>query len=251
MLPIEQQPVGIASPTIADLLQQGQGEVRRLDLMLATLEEREPKLLNNAAERARKRGFDDDANCAEPWPIVSGTMETTMQQAGSNIVGMTATLNNTMGRNQYKIDLLLSSLDSTAVALNKSMDQLQSLATDPRLKTNLISTTSNIRDLTGNIAGLTGDLRTVTGNPQTQAQLRDTVSNLDATMQKADSLLGTLGGRSSVYGIDAGATPYPVPRGPNSLPPPGTQTPRTRGSRRHQSRPCKDRGQSRTSATAP
>jgi hypothetical protein len=152
-------------------------------------------------------------------------MESTMQEAGGHIVGMTATLDNTMNRNQYKIDTLLSTLDSTAIALNKSMDQLANLAADPRLKTNLIATTSNIRDLTGNIAGLTGDLRTVTGNPQTQAQLRDTVANLDATMQKADSLLGTLGGQSHVYGVDAGATPYPIAQNPNALPPPGTQTP--------------------------
>lgn len=154
-----------------------------------------------------------------------------MSQAGGHIVDMTATLDNTMNRNQYKIDTLLSTLDSTAVALNTSMDQLASLAGDPRLKTNLIATTTNIRDLTGNIAGLTGDLRTVTGNPQTQAQLRDTVANLDATMQKADSLLGTLGGQSRVYGVDAGATPYPVPQGPQSLPPPGTQTPPPGGTR--------------------
>ena len=56
---------------------------------------------------------------------------------------------------------------------------------------------------------MTQDLRTITGNPQTQAQLRDTIANLDATMQKANSLLGELGGTSSVYGVDAGATPPP------------------------------------------
>lgn len=233
VLPIDQQPIGIASPTIADLLQQGQGEVRRLDQMLATLEEREPQLLNTL-QTALVNVDAMTTQLRSTVAEVSGTMESTMSQAGNHIVDMTATLDNTMGRNQYKIDVLLSTLDTTAVALNKSMDQLANLATDPRLKNNLIATTSNIRDLTGNIAGLTGDLRTVTGNPQTQAQLRDTVANLDATMQKADSLLGTLGGRSQVYGVDAGATPYPVPRGPNSLPPPGTQTPPPPGASRGQ-----------------
>jgi hypothetical protein len=156
-----------------------------------------------------------------------------MRSAGGNIVAMTSTLNNTLDRNQYKIDSMLSSLDATAVALNRSMDALQGLATDPRLKGNLIQTTSNIRDLTGNIAGLTGDLHTITGNPQTQAQLRDTVAHLDATMQKANSLLGTLGGSSHVYGVDAGATPYPVPQG-SAMPtlPPGSETPPPPGSAR-------------------
>ncbi len=39
-------------------------------------------------------------------------------------------------------------------------------------------------------------------------------------MQKANSLLGELGGKSSVYGIDAGATPPPATV-PNSTPYPG------------------------------
>lgn len=228
VLPIAQQPIGVASPTIADLLQAGQGEVRRLDQMLAALEEREPKLLNTlqtALTNVDEMTTDLRGTVAQ----VSGTLQSTMQQAGGHIVAMTETLDNTTSRNQYKIDKLLSTLDSTAVALNQSMDQLASLASDPRLKTNLIATTSNIRDLTGNIAGLTGDLRTVTSNPQTQGQLRDTVANLDATMQKADNLLGTLGGQSHVYGVDAGASPYPVAQGPNNLPPPGTQTPAPNG----------------------
>ncbi len=225
ILPVDQQPIGIASPTIADLLQQGQGEVRRLDSMLATLEEREPHLLNTlqtALENVNTISTQLKGTVAD----LSGTLETTAHSAGSNIVALTSTLNSTLGRNQYKIDSMLSSLDATAVALNRSMDALQNLATDPRLKGNLLTTTSNIRDLTGNIAGLTGDLRTLTGNPQTQTQLRDTVANLDATMQKANSLLGTLGGSSHVYGVDAGATPYPVPQG-SAIPtlPPGTETP--------------------------
>lgn len=231
ILPIDQQPIGAASPSIADLLQQGQGEVRRLDTMLATLEEREPKLLNTlqtALENVDTMTTQLRGTVAD----LSGTLETTMQSAGGNIVSMTSTLNGTLNRNQYKIDSMLTSLDRTAVALNRSMDSLQSLATDPRLKGNLITTTANVRDLTANVAGLTGDLRSITGSPQTQSQMRDTVANLDATMQKANSLLGTLGGSSHVYGVDAGATPYPVPSGtgvPIALPP-GTQTPPPAGS---------------------
>lgn len=232
VLPLAQQPIGEASPTISDLLQQGQGEVRRLDTMLATLEDREPKLLNTL-QTALTNVDSMTTELRTTVADVSGTLDTTMQQAGGHIVNLTATLDSTLSRNQYKIDSMLTSLNRTAVALNQSMDALQSLATDPRLKTNLISTTSNIRDLTGNIAGLTGDLRTVTSNPQTQAQLRDTVANLDATTQKANSLLGTLGGNSHVYGVDAGATPYPVPSGgANALPPPGTQTPSPGGAKR-------------------
>ena len=62
ILPIEQQPQGTNPATIQDLLDQGQGEVRRLDSMLAHLANREPALLdtlqsalNNANDAQRRR----------------------------------------------------------------------------------------------------------------------------------------------------------------------------------------------------
>jgi hypothetical protein len=232
VLPIAQQPVGIASPTIADLLQAGQGEVRRLDEMLATLESREPALLDTL-QTALTNIDTMTTQLRATVADVSGTMETTMDRAGGHIVSMTATLDQTVGRNQYKIDELLTTMDSTAVALNKSMDHLEALAGDPNLKTNLIATTANIRDLSANMVGITGDLQKITGNPQTQAQLQNTVAYLDATVQRADSLLGMLGGTSHVYGVDAGATPYPAPVA-NAIPPPGTQTPPPAGARKLQ-----------------
>ncbi len=77
------------------------------------------------------------------------------------------------------------------------------------MKNNLIDTTRDFALTAKTFAELTGDLRKVTGNPQTQNQLRDTVAQLDATSQKVDSLVGQLGGRSRVYGIDPDATPAP------------------------------------------
>ena len=100
------------------------------------------------------------------------------------------------------------------------MTALESLATDPRLKQNVLATTQNIAETTATLAALTKDLRTVTGDPQTQAQMRNTIANLDAVMQKANSLLGQLGGTSSVYGVDQGATPAPLTV-PSTSPYPG------------------------------
>src|SRR5579872_2708054 len=74
VLPIAQQPIGIASPSIADLLQQGQGEVRRLDQMLATLEEREPQLLNTL-QTALVNVDDMTTQLRTTIAGVSGTME--------------------------------------------------------------------------------------------------------------------------------------------------------------------------------
>lgn len=219
VLPLDRQPAGITGATVADLLSSGQGEIKRLDTMLVMLQDREPKLLNTL-----QTALANVDQMSSQLKDISGSMALTMRQAGANIVAMTGTLNTTLGRNQYKIDSMLASLDSTALALSQSMDALRGLATDPGMHSNLVDTTKNIRDLTLNLSGITGDLRQVTGSPQTQAQMRDTVAHLDATMQKANSLLGTLGGQSRVYGVDTGATPYPVPN-KNGLPPPATGTP--------------------------
>jgi hypothetical protein len=58
---------------------------------------------------------------------------------------------------------------------------------------------------------LSADLRSAAENPTTREQLRDTLAHIDAASQRASSLLGALGGVSSVPGVDAGATPYPSP----------------------------------------
>ncbi len=228
VLPLEQQPIGSASPTIADLMAEGQGEVRRLDAMVTLLQEREPRLLNSL-QSTLDSVHQMTGQMQYTVSDISSTLDVAMRRASANIVDMTGTLNSTLGSNRSKIDSLMTSLDSTAVALNASMNSLRGLAQDPRLKNNLIDTTQNIAQLTGNIALLTNDLRTVTGNPQTQGELRDTVAHLDATMQKANSLLGALGGKSSVYGVDVGATPYPIPSGRNQLPPPAVGTPQPQG----------------------
>lgn len=216
LLPVDQQPQGTNTATIADLLEQGQGEVRRLDVMLADLQQREPRLLNtlqNAMNNANEltvtanRSVQDLSSKADQ---ITGQLQGTLTQASANVIALTNTLNSTVSQNSPKVTALLTSLNSTAVSLNASVDSLKSLATNKEMKQNIIDTTRNIAQTTQTIAYLTNDLRQITGNPQTQGQVRDTVANLDATMQKANSLLGALGGESKVPGIDANATPYPV-----------------------------------------
>ena len=46
VLPVNEQPQGANSATIADLLQQGQGEIKRFDVVMAEFEARTPKLLD-------------------------------------------------------------------------------------------------------------------------------------------------------------------------------------------------------------
>lgn len=239
VLPVAQQPQGENSATIADLLQQGQGEIKRFDVVMSQIEARTPKLLDtlqstlNNANDLTIRTKSSMSQLSSELLALGSSLQGNLSAAGANVVALTDTLNQSAGRDSGKIDRLLDQLQLTSVSLNKSMGALQGLATDPQLKSNVLSTTQSIADATQTLAALLKDLRTVTSDPQTQAQIRNTVANLDATMQKANSLLGELGGQSSVYGVDAGATPappvvppaspYPMPSGA-SAPPPATST---------------------------
>jgi ABC-type transporter Mla subunit MlaD len=228
VLPIAQQPRGTNTATIADLLQQGQGEIKRFDHVMALLEARTPRLLNtlqstlNNANDLTAGTKADMQRLSGEFLALGANLNSSLSVAGANVDQLSATLNGAATTDSKKLGVLLDQFNSTALALNRSMGALQSLATDPRLKANILATTQNIADTTATIAAMTRDLRTVTGDPQTQAQVRNTIANLDALMQKANSLLAELGGTSHVYGVDEGATPAPGgSAAPGASPAPG------------------------------
>ncbi len=216
VLPIAEQPQGSNTATIADLLQQGQGELKRFDTVMAQVEQKTPRLLDTL-QRTLDNANDLTLTTKGSLQQISAqlvTMTSALQgsltSASDNVVQLSTTLNTAATADSQKVGVLLDQFQNTAVALNKSVSALQDLATDPRLKENVLQTTQSIAETTATLAALTKDLRTITGDPQTQAQMRNTIANLDAVMQKTNSLLGQLGGTSSVYGVDAGATPAPL-----------------------------------------
>lgn len=224
VLPIDQQVQGTNTATIADLLQQGQGEIVKLDAMVTELQKAEPRLLTTLQSTL------DSANqltrtAQSTMTSMASELQTSLSQASSNIVALTATLNDTTQLNAHHITAILTNFDQSSHALNASMTALQQMATDPSLKTNVLATTKSIADTTANIAAITHDLRNVTDDPQTQAQLKNTLANLDATLQRANSLMGQFGGVSNVYGVDAAATPYPIPPVTGSVSPTATYPP--------------------------
>lgn len=226
VLPIDQQPRGANPTSIADLLEQGQGEVRRLDDVLAQLQKAEPRLLaqlSSTLDNANELTTNANRSLTLVTSKVdrlSDSLERNLTVAGDNVASLTNTLNATAGRDSGKIDDLLSQLQRTSKSFGQTVDSLHDVATNPKVKNNLIDTTRDFALTAKTFAELTGDLRNVTGNPQTQAQLRDTVAQLDSTSQKVNSLVGQLGGTSSVYGVDANATPAPAatPTPPGYLP---------------------------------
>jgi phospholipid/cholesterol/gamma-HCH transport system substrate-binding protein len=215
VLPIDQQPKGVNPTSFADLLEQGQGEIRRVDNLLAQLQESEPALLGelkstlanaNALTSNANRALTKASTDAER---LTASLQTNLTAASNNVVDLTGSLDTFVKRDSGQVDSLLAQLDRTSRSFGETVDSLRDVATNPEVKKNLIDTTREFALTAKAFADLTGDLRKVTGNPQTQNQLRDTVAQLDATSQKVDSLVGQLGGRSKVYGVDAGATPAP------------------------------------------
>jgi ABC-type transporter Mla subunit MlaD len=234
VLPIEQQPQGSNPATLTDLLEQGQGEVHRLDRMLSELEEREPKLLDSlqstldGANALTNNGSKRLYAIADRVDTLTATLQTALNAGSANLIDITQQLDGDVRTSGPKVGRLLSQLNATAIALNDTVDQARSLASNPEVRKNLIDTTRGLAQTATTIGAITTDLHNVTGNPQTQAQLRDTVANVDAATQKLNSLLKQLGATSDVYGVDANATPAPVAPGavspyghvPGSGPPP-------------------------------
>ncbi|HZV76492.1 MAG TPA: MlaD family protein [Candidatus Babeliales bacterium] len=226
VLPVADQPRGSNAASIGDLLEQSQRELQRFDTVMALVEKRTPKLLDtlqatldnaNDLTLTTKSSFQRLSN---ELLAMGSNLSGNLSNASANVLELSATLNSAATTDSKKLGVLLDRFDATALALNRSMTALQELATDPRLKTSVLATTESIADATQTLAALLHDLRAVTGNPQTQEQLRNTIANLDAVMQKANSLLGELGGTSHVYGVDQGATPAPLTV-PSSSPYPG------------------------------
>jgi len=224
ILPLDEQPQGKNPASIQDLLEQGQGEIRRFDRIMAVLERRAPRMLDSLdsalsnanqltlAARGSLAQLSDTAN------VMMTTLNRSASLSGENFVHLTETLNDTVKRNTGQLDSIIANLNQTSRSVNTSANSMRDIATNQKMKQDLFDTTHQLAVTAKTFAELTNDLRQVTGDPQTQAQLRDTVAQFDATTQKIDSLLSSLGGKSSVYGVDKGATPAP---GGVTPPPPG------------------------------
>jgi ABC-type transporter Mla subunit MlaD len=215
VLSLDEQPVGVAPASIGELLEQGQGEVRRFDRILAMLEKRSPRLLDEL-DRTLKSASELSESANQSLGLLTShadslvtSLQATARDAGRNVTELSGTLNATVQRNSGRIDSLLAQLNHTSRSFEVTVDALRDVATNPEVKNNLLDTTRSFAATAKTFSELANDLRQVSGNPQTQAQLRDTVARIDASSQKIDSLLGQLGGTSKVYGVDKNATPAP------------------------------------------
>jgi hypothetical protein len=215
VLPVAEQPLGLATMSLAEFLAQGQDEVARVDDLMLQFQRRAPRLLDAMQEtldNSTKLTKDADRSLLQ----VSNTANTSlgslsssshmliaqlsqsMNLASANLIDMTARMDAATRSGQPHIEHMTAQLDLASKELVESIDALHQIAGDPALHGNIISTTRSLSQTMENFSQLLNDLRKVTGNEHTQAQLRDVITNVDSASQKADSLLGALGGKSNV-----------------------------------------------------
>jgi ABC-type transporter Mla subunit MlaD len=209
VLPLSDQPQGTNPTSLEDLLEQGQGEIRKVDQLLETTTRSMPRLLGtlqstlgNAQQLTAKANtaFDTFTTGAQ---TSARHLQGTMDRVANNFDDLSSTLNVTVQRNSKRVDSLIASLTAASGSLASTIDAVHSVAGDPRMHENIVATTQSLANTTAALAGIANNLRSLSGDPQTQANLRGAVAGINASTQKLNSLLGALGGRSNVPGVDS------------------------------------------------
>ncbi len=230
-LPEGEQPEGVVPPTIADLVSEGQKRMRDLDKTLAIVNAQLPGIVhhfNNVATHTDALVVHADRNftllgeqlnttVASVNALITG-FQTVLAQNGQNVTAMTTSMRQLIVKNGPKFASLIDDLSATADNLNKTMAAVTSIATDPNMKSNLLTATANLKDSSEKLKAVATDIQSITGDPQVQGELRGAVRNLSGAIAKANAILGTF---STAQG---NATPGPgEPQGGGS---PGPQGPR-------------------------
>lgn len=237
VLPEDQQPEGTLPPSLTDLANEGQQRLHDLDKTLAVVNQELPVIarrFNGVVTHTDDLVVHADASLA----LVQGQLSATVGQvngllsatqgvlteSGRNVNQLTGSMRGLVVNNQERISRLIENLASTADSLNKTMASVSSLAGDPTVRTNLVQTTTNIKDSSEKLKEIANDIHSLTGDPQVQSQLRGAVQDLSSVIAKADDLLGTFSS-AQAHGPTQGATSRPGPPGSASPAPEGSAGP--------------------------
>ncbi|MBV8263713.1 MAG: MCE family protein [Candidatus Eremiobacteraeota bacterium] len=233
-LPYGQQPEGTTPTTIADLVSEGQARLNDLDKTLALVNQELPgivKNFNGVAVHTNNLIVHADRNFNLLGQQLNGTMggvnaivaqlNGLLTTNGQNVSAMTTEMKELISSSGPKVVALIDNLDATSTNLNKTMVSVESLATDPSLKANLVGTTENLKESSEKLKQIATDIQSVTGDPKVQAQMRNTIQNLDDTIAKANDILGTF---STAQGAGA-PTPGQIQPAPVGSVPPGGPAP--------------------------
>jgi phospholipid/cholesterol/gamma-HCH transport system substrate-binding protein len=189
ILPIGEQPIGVARVTLADLMLQGQTVAKRVPVMFGELQARRHAML------ASLRSAESNENAMRYEMLrngtsLSGTLAAGIHSASLHTSHMRVALNGGNLRNRQTVGALTDSLRQASDAMSSSAGALRAVSTDPQYKSNARAAASNMRIAVSRMAEITQSLRQIATDPQTKSQLRDVSARLQAVRQKLASLLG-------------------------------------------------------------
>ena len=127
VLPVDEQPRGANAATIGDLLEEGQGEIKRLDSLMALLEKRTPRLLDtlqSTLDNANELTITTKSSMRQlssELLAFGANLQSSLITASTNVEQLSATLNTAATTDSKKVGFLLDQFSSTAVSLNHSM----------------------------------------------------------------------------------------------------------------------------------
>ena len=229
VLPLAEQPEGTVPITIADLMNEGQKRLQDLDRTLSIVNNQLPGIMKSFNDvAAHTNGLivraDKSFNLIGQQlgqtvvgiNAVVAQLNGLLAVNGRNISAMTTNLNGLLAKNGPKVAVLIDNLSATSVSLSKTMATVQSIASDPNLKPNLLAATENLKESSEKLKAITSDIQGLTGDPKVQSQLRGTVKNLDETIEKANIILGNFvaaQGGQQAQPAPAGSPGQPAPAG--------------------------------------
>jgi ABC-type transporter Mla subunit MlaD len=213
VLPEGEQPEGVVPPTIADLVSEGQNRLRSLDKTLALINRELPSMVhhfNDVAIHTDSLVTHSDRNFTLLGQQLATTVtnintlvasfQGTLTVNSRNVTAMTTNLREFMTKNGPKFAALVDDLAATADNLNKTMASVSDVASNPKLKTNILEATTNLKDSSEKLKEVTSDIQSITGDPQVQQELKGAIQNLSSAIAKANTLLG---GQASAQGAQA------------------------------------------------
>lgn len=130
-------------------------------------------------------------------------MSDNMMQASKNINDMTAVMSRVATTNEENINDMVSQMNGILTSMGNSMatvehmmNNIDSVAGDPKTAQTLQDTLQNISDTTKNVANMAENMNKFAGDPKVAEDLKQTVSNAKSITERADDILGKVQGAS-------------------------------------------------------
>jgi phospholipid/cholesterol/gamma-HCH transport system substrate-binding protein len=234
-LPEAEQPEGLVPPTIADLVNEGEKRMRDLDKTLAIVNAELPGVIqrfNGVAEHTDTLILHADTNFNQLGTQLNttvasinglvGSLNGMLAVNGRNISEMTTSMRQLVVGNGPRLAKLIDNLSATADNLNKTMAAVSSIATDPNMKSNLMTATTNLKESSEKLKAIANDIQSITGDPQVQSELKGAVQNLSEAIAKANALLGVSTAQAPAPGQPTGGPASGQGSAPGSAPGAGT-----------------------------